>query len=122
MWILYAFRKGGGIFFGVQRGCWTRDYRSAKRNKNIRWKNRKGANAGDKVVAKVAFGKDATLKGEIIEVLGKEKTLYVKLSSGKDLVITVPGHHPYETGEKHKFGFDLEALHFFDAETELRIN
>ena len=59
---------------------------------------------------------------DVIEVLGKEKTLYVKLSSGKDLVITVPGHHPYETGEKHKFGFDLEALHFFDAETELRIN
>ena len=59
---------------------------------------------------------------DVIEVLGKEKTLYVKLSSGKDLVITVPGYHPYETGEKHKFGFDLGALHFFDAETELRIN
>ena len=35
-------------------------------------KDRNGANAGDKVVAKVTFGKDATLKGEIIEVLGKE--------------------------------------------------
>ena len=59
---------------------------------------------------------------DVIEVLGKEKTLYVKLKSGKDLVITVPGYHPYEAGEKHKFGFDLGALHFFDAETELRIN
>ena len=59
---------------------------------------------------------------DVIEVLGKEKTLYVKLKSGKDIVITVPGYHPYEAGEKHKFGFDLDALHFFDAETELRIN
>ena len=61
-------------------------------------------------------------KIDVIEVLGKEKTLYVKLNSGKELVITVPGYHSYETGEKHKFGFDLNALHFFDAETELRIN
>ena len=59
---------------------------------------------------------------DVIEVLGKEKTLFVKLKSGKDLVITVPGHHDYESGEKHVFGFDLEALHFFDAETEERIN
>ena len=59
---------------------------------------------------------------DVIEVLGKEKTLYVKLKSGKDLVITVPGYYSYETGEKHTFGFDLDALHFFDAETELRIN
>ena len=59
---------------------------------------------------------------DVIEVLGKEKTLYVKLKSGKDLVITVPGYYSYETGEKHTFGFDLEALHFFDAETEERIN
>ena len=48
--------------------------------------------------------------------------LYLKLKSGKDLVITVPGYHQYEVGEKHNFGFDLGALHFFDAETELRIN
>ena len=61
-------------------------------------------------------------KVDVIEVLGKEKTLYVKLKSGKELVITVPGYHPYEAGENHKFGFDLDALHFFDAETELRIN
>ena len=59
---------------------------------------------------------------DVIEVLGKEKTLFVKLSSGKDLVITVPGHYEYEVGEKHNFGFDLEALHFFDDETKNRIN
>lgn len=59
---------------------------------------------------------------DVIEVLGKEKTLFVKLKSGKDLVITVPGHYEYEMGEKHVFGFDSEALHFFDSETGNRIN
>jgi len=37
-------------------------------------------------------------------------------------VITVPGHYKYEVGEKHVFGLDSEALHFFDAETQNRIN
>lgn len=59
---------------------------------------------------------------DVIEVLGKEKTLFVKLNSGKDLVITVPGHYKYEVGEKHVFGLDSEAIHFFDAETQNRIN
>ncbi|MCT4544930.1 MAG: ABC transporter ATP-binding protein [Vallitalea sp.] len=59
---------------------------------------------------------------DVIELLGKEKSLYVKLDSGKEIIITVPGHYFYEVGEKHIFGFDLEALHFFDAETEQRIN
>lgn len=59
---------------------------------------------------------------DVIEVLGKEKTLFVKLKSGKDLLITVPGHFNYEIGESHMFGLDSEALHFFDAETQQRIN
>ncbi|MDZ4956937.1 TOBE domain-containing protein, partial [Clostridium perfringens] len=59
---------------------------------------------------------------DVIEVLGKEKTLFVKLKSGKDLHITVPGHYAYEVGETHKFGLDVDALHFFDAETQERIN
>lgn len=59
---------------------------------------------------------------DVIEVLGKEKTLFVKLESGKEMVITVPGHYSYDIGEKHIFGFDLKALHFFDAESEERIN
>ncbi|MGL4760588.1 MAG: ABC transporter ATP-binding protein [Sarcina sp.] len=59
---------------------------------------------------------------DVIEVLGKEKTLFVKLNSGKEIVITVPGHYEYEVGEKHNFGLDLEALHFFDDKTKNRIN
>lgn len=59
---------------------------------------------------------------DVIEVLGKEKTLFVKLKSGKDIHITVPGHYKYEVGESHKFGLNINALHFFDAETQERIN
>ena len=51
---------------------------------------------------------------EVVEMLGKEKSLYVKLSDGSTLVITMPGYYNYEPGEEHSFGFDTEALHFFD--------
>lgn len=59
---------------------------------------------------------------DVLEMLGKEQTLYTKLDDGTGLVITVPGHYQYQEGERHTFGYDLEALHFFDAETNLRIN
>ncbi|WP_065107549.1 ABC transporter ATP-binding protein [Streptobacillus moniliformis] len=51
---------------------------------------------------------------EVIEMLGKEKLLYCKLTDGTNLVVTMPGHYNYEIGEVHNFGFDTEALHFFD--------
>ena len=86
--------------------------------------NGKGVYLGIRSERFVGDAKNDTFEAtiDVIEVLGKEKTLYVKLKSGKDLVITVPGYHQYEVGEKHNFGFDLGALHFFDSETELRIN
>ncbi|WP_300382832.1 ABC transporter ATP-binding protein [Clostridium sp.] len=59
---------------------------------------------------------------DVIEILGKEKTLFVKLKSGTDIHITVPGHYKYEVGETHAFGLDSEALHFFDLKTQERIN
>ena len=59
---------------------------------------------------------------DVIEILGKEKTLFVKLKSGADIHITVPGHYKYEVGETHKFGLDSKALHFFDIKTQERIN
>ena len=59
---------------------------------------------------------------DVIEMLGKEKILYAKLENGFELVISVPGHYEYEEGETHTFGFEKEALHFFDSETGHRIN
>ncbi|MCT4543217.1 MAG: ABC transporter ATP-binding protein [Vallitalea sp.] len=59
---------------------------------------------------------------DVIERLGKEKILYAKTKSGQEFIISTPGHYEYEEGEKHTFGFDLPALHFFDTDTQERIN
>ncbi len=59
---------------------------------------------------------------DVIETLGKEKILYTMLDDGTELVMSVPGHFEYNVDEAHNFTFDVDALHFFDAETTLRIN
>jgi multiple sugar transport system ATP-binding protein len=59
---------------------------------------------------------------DVIEMLGKEKTLYVRTETGVDLTLTFPGHFKYEQGEVHEFGLDSAAVHFFDADTGDRIN
>lgn len=58
---------------------------------------------------------------DVVELLGKERIVYAKLKSGKEIVLSLPGHMKYQSGEKHTFRFDEEALHFFDYETENRI-
>ena len=55
-------------------------------------------------------------------MLGKEQLLYIKLPSGKDLVISQPGHYNFEIDKEYTFTLDAEALHFFDGKTEERIN
>lgn len=59
---------------------------------------------------------------DVIENLGKEKLLYTALSDGTECTMSVPGHFEYHVDEVHNFTFDLDALHFFDRETRLRIN
>ena len=58
---------------------------------------------------------------DVIERLGKEKTLYVKTETGLDLTLTFPGHYKFEQGEVHEFGLDPAAVHYFDADTGNRI-
>lgn len=58
---------------------------------------------------------------EVVEMLGKEKLLYSKLASGQQVVISVPGHFEYAAGEVHNFGYDVDAIHYFDTETTNRI-
>ncbi|VWL85176.1 ABC transporter ATP-binding protein [Oceanivirga miroungae] len=53
---------------------------------------------------------------DVVEMLGKEKALYVVLKDNTQMIITVPGHYDYKVGEYHDFTFDLEALHYFDEE------
>lgn len=59
---------------------------------------------------------------DVIENLGKEKLLYTELKDGTECVMSVPGYFEYNMEEIHNFTFDLDALHFFDGETTLRIN
>jgi len=59
---------------------------------------------------------------EVVEMLGKEKTLFAKLKDGTDIVISAPGHYEYNEGEDHTFGFDINAIHYFDLESTKRIN
>ena len=59
---------------------------------------------------------------DVIENLGKEQSIYVKLNNDKDFVITMPGHYNFPQGQEYKFAIDNEAMHYFDGETTLRIN
>ena len=59
---------------------------------------------------------------DVVEMLGKEKILYTRLDNGFELIISTPGHYEYNEGERHSFGFDIDAIHYFDIETGLRIN
>ena len=61
-------------------------------------------------------------KLEVVEMLGKEKILYTKLENGQQIVISAPGHYEYREGEEYRFGFELDALHYFDRESGERIN
>ena len=59
---------------------------------------------------------------DVVEMLGKEKILYTRLADQTELIMSTPGHYEYQSGEKHHFGLDVDALHFFDTLTSLRIN
>ncbi|MDO4595124.1 MAG: ABC transporter ATP-binding protein, partial [Tissierellia bacterium] len=54
---------------------------------------------------------------DVIENLGKEQSIFVKLANDKDFVVTMPGFYKYEQNQPQKFRFDAEAMHYFDAKT-----
>ncbi len=68
------------------------------------------------------FGDNFQCTIDVVEMLGKEKILYARLEDGYELIISTPGHYSYNEGEKHTFGFDINAIHFFDTLTGDRIN
>ena len=68
------------------------------------------------------FGDTFSARIDVVEMLGKEKILYVRLENDSELVISTPGHFAYAIDEVHSFGFDVNAIHFFCTETGNRIN
>ncbi|MDO5738048.1 MAG: sn-glycerol-3-phosphate ABC transporter ATP-binding protein UgpC [Eubacteriales bacterium] len=69
-------------------------------------------------------GDDGKIKAnvEVVEMLGKEKLLYCKLSDGSECTISQPGYFEYAPDEIHNFHLDKDGLHFFDSESSERIN
>lgn len=68
------------------------------------------------------YGDSFECKIDVVEMLGKEKIIYARLENGSELIISTPGHYEYIENEIHTFGFDIEAIHFFDTITTERIN
>lgn len=59
---------------------------------------------------------------EVIEMLGKEQTIYSRMEDGTEIVVTQPGYKNYKIDSKASFTFDDGALHFFNGEDGMRIN
>jgi len=76
----------------------------------------------ERFIAGKAEKNNITVEIDVIEMLGKEQLLYSKFPDGQEIVISEPGHYEYGMDEVHIFNFDLEGLHFFDSETNMRIN
>lgn len=76
----------------------------------------------ERFVAGEADKNQIQVKVEVIEMLGKEQLLYCQFPNGKECVISEPGYFKYAVDEDHNFHFDTRGLHFFDEETEERIN
>lgn len=93
--------------------AFLRDYEGQEVSLGIRPERiQHGGQIGDTFQAKV----------EVIETLGKEKLLYCKLPGGQDIIVSVAGHLGYEQDKVYSFGYDTDALHFFDTKSGERIN
>ncbi|MBZ5199908.1 sn-glycerol-3-phosphate ABC transporter ATP-binding protein UgpC [Planomicrobium chinense] len=57
---------------------------------------------------------------DVAELMGAEIILYSKLN-GQDIVARVDARFNVEAGQTLDMAFDMEKVHFFDKETELRI-
>jgi len=60
------------------------------------------------------------LKVDVAELLGAETNIYAKIGSS-DIVAKVNARDDLHIGDDVELAFDLEKVHFFDPETELRL-
>ena len=58
---------------------------------------------------------------DLVEPLGNEVIVHSRLADNS-LVFRLPPQHSPESGSKLQVQVELEALHLFDAETELRLS
>lgn len=60
------------------------------------------------------------LKVQVNELLGSEFMIYSELE-GEEIVARVDAHNPNKPGDIMTFAFDMDKVHFFDADTGKRI-
>ena len=60
------------------------------------------------------------LKVQVNELLGSEFMIYSELE-GEEIVARVDAHNPNKPGDIVTFAFDMDKVHFFDADTGKRI-
>lgn len=83
------------------------------------YKNYEGENItigirSERFISEKSIKNSFEAKIDVVEMLGKEKALYVVLKDKSQMIITVPGYYEYNVSEYHDFTFDLSALHYFD--------
>ncbi|TDM05237.1 ABC transporter ATP-binding protein [Macrococcus lamae] len=57
---------------------------------------------------------------EVVELLGAESILFTNFA-GSELIAKLDSRFDYQVGDKVQLAFDVNKLHFFDAQTEERI-
>ena len=57
---------------------------------------------------------------DVAELLGAETNIHLKLA-GNDLVASVKARTDISIGDSIELSFDMDTVHFFDPETELRL-
>ena len=68
--------------------------------------------------------KDSVIESrvEVIELMGSETYLYLKIGDREDNIIArVEPRSPSKTGDVIKVAFDMTEVHFFDKETEVSL-
>ncbi|MBN2419490.1 MAG: TOBE domain-containing protein, partial [Deltaproteobacteria bacterium] len=53
---------------------------------------------------------------QLVEYLGSELYIYIKLASGKDILVKAPGNSQFKSGEKIDLSIVAEHAHFFDKD------
>lgn len=74
-------------------------------------------NENDKIRLKDSLVK---LKVDVAELLGADSNIYAKIGE-TDIVAKVKARTNIHIGDEIELGFDLELVHFFDPESELRL-
>ncbi|MBN1500903.1 MAG: sn-glycerol-3-phosphate ABC transporter ATP-binding protein UgpC [Spirochaetes bacterium] len=75
-------------------------------------------------IKNTAAGKSNHLQAvvEVVEPLGAEIQLHVKLDSGNRMIVKAEPIYTYQVGQKVTFGIDIDKVHFFEKDEKVYPN